>query len=354
MKNSLRINDEQCWQSVLERNADADGQFVFAVRTTGIFCRPSCTAKHALRKNVQFFPDVQAALAAGFRPCKRCQPDKEHAQQHRLDKITRACQLLEQDSPITLDELAQQVAMSPYHLHRLFKATTGMTPKAWQQLYRARRLREALTQGESVTQAILNAGFPDSSSYYRHADATLGMTAKQFRKGGEKLAVRYALTDSSLGRCLVAESERGICAILLGDDDAALVTELQMLFPAARDEPADDNFQQRIRNVIASIDGRNVPLSLPLDIQGTAFQQQVWQALRTIPCGETVSYQQLAQAIGKPKAVRAVASACGANKLAIVIPCHRVVRGDGSLSGYRWGVSRKAQLLRRESPGEEG
>lgn len=353
MKNILRLTDDDRWQSVLDRDTDADGQFVFAVQTTGIFCRPSCRAKHALRKNVSFFADAQQALAAGYRPCKRCQPDKDNAQQHRLDKITLACQLLEQESPLTLDELAQQVAMSPFHLHRLFKATTGMTPKAWQQSWRARRLRDALAKGEPITQAILNAGFPDSSSYYRKADAALGMTAKQFRKGGDRVSVRYALTDSALGRCLVAESERGICAILLGDDDATLIAELRELFPTALDEPADAQFQLHVREVIAVINTRNRPLSLPLDIRGTAFQQQVWQALRAIPCGETVSYQQLASAIGKPKAVRAVASACGANKLAIVIPCHRVIRGDGALSGYRWGVARKAQLLQRETTCEE-
>ena len=353
MKNRLRITDDDRWQSVVDRDTDADGQFVFAVQTTGIFCRPSCRAKHALRKNVRFFADAQQAQDAGFRPCKRCQPDKDSAQQHRLDKIARACQLLEQESPLTLDELAQQVAMSPYHLHRLFKATTGMTPKVWQQSWRARRLRDALAKGVPVTQAILNAGFPDSSSYYRKADQALGMTAKQFRKGGDNVSVRYTLADCALGRCLVAESERGICAILLGDDDATLVADLHALFPAAQDVPADANFQQRVREVIVAINSRDAPLSLPLDIRGTAFQQQVWQALRTIPCGETVSYQQLASAIGKPKAVRAVASACGANKLAIVIPCHRVIRGDGALSGYRWGIARKAQLLHREATGEE-
>ncbi|MDA8480924.1 bifunctional DNA-binding transcriptional regulator/O6-methylguanine-DNA methyltransferase Ada [Citrobacter sp. Awk 4] len=353
MKNVLRVNDDQRWQSVMDRDPDADGQFVFAVMTTGIFCRPSCRAKHALRKNVRFFVDAREALTAGFRPCKRCQPDKENAHQQRLDKITRACHLLEQDTPITLEALAQNVAMSPFHLHRLFKATTGMTPKAWQQSWRARRLRDALVKGETVTQAVLNAGYPDSSSYYRKADETLGMTAKQFRKGGDKVTVRYAMADCALGRCLVAESERGICAILLGDDDAGLIAGLHEMFPAARDEPADADFQQRVQQVITSINARNTPLTLPLDIQGTAFQQQVWQALRTIPCGETVSYQQLANAIGKPKAVRAVASACGANKLAIVIPCHRVVRGDGSLSGYRWGVARKAQLLKRETQAGE-
>lgn len=353
MKNRLHITDDDRWQSVVDRDADADGQFVFAVQTTGIFCRPSCRAKHALRKNVTFFADARQALAAGFRPCKRCQPEKDSAHQHRLEKIAHACQLLEQESPLTLDELAQQVAMSPYHLHRLFKATTGMTPKAWQQSWRARRLRDALAKGVPVTQAILNAGFPDSSSYYRKADQTLGMTAKQFRKGGDNVSVRYTLADCTLGRCLVAESERGICAILLGDDDATLVADLHGLFPAAQDVPADTDFQQRVREVIAAINARDAPLSLPLDIRGTAFQQQVWQALRAIPCGETMSYQQLASAIGKPKAVRAVASACGANKLAIVIPCHRVIRGDGALSGYRWGIARKAQLLQRETTGEE-
>ncbi len=246
------------------------------MRTTGIFCRPSCRARHALRENVSFYANASEALAAGFRPCKRCQPDKANAQQHRLDKITHACRLLEQETPVTLEALADHVAMSPFHLHRLFKATTGMTPKAWQQAWRARRLRESLAKGESVTTSILNAGFPDSSSYYRKADETLGMTAKQFRHGGENLAVRYALADCELGRCLVAESERGICAILLGDDDATLISELQQMFPAADNAPADLMFQQHVREVIASLNQRDTPLTLPLDIRGTAFQQQVW------------------------------------------------------------------------------
>ncbi|HGV3657035.1 TPA: bifunctional DNA-binding transcriptional regulator/O6-methylguanine-DNA methyltransferase Ada, partial [Escherichia coli] len=220
MKYATCLTDDQRWQSVLARDSNADGEFVFAVRTTGIFCRPSCRARHALRENVSFYANASEALAAGFRPCKRCQPDKANPRQHRLDKITHACRLLEQETPVTLEALADQVAMSPFHLHRLFKATTGMTPKAWQQAWRARRLRELLAKGESVTTSIINAGFPDSSSYYRKADETLGMTAKQFRHGGENLAVRYALADCELGRCLVAESERGICAILLGDDDA--------------------------------------------------------------------------------------------------------------------------------------
>lgn len=232
MKKAL-LTDDECWLRVQARDASADGRFVFAVRTTGVFCRPSCRSKRALRKNVRFFANAEQALDAGFRPCKRCQPDNARAQQRRLDKIACACRLLEQETPVTLASLAQAVAMSPFHLHRLFKVSTGMTPKGWQQAWRARRLREALAKGEPITAAIYRAGFPDSSSYYRHADQTLGMTAKQFRKGGDNVSVRYALTDWVYGRCLVAESERGICAILPGDSDDALLAELHTLFPTA-------------------------------------------------------------------------------------------------------------------------
>lgn len=340
--------DERRWQAVLERDAGADGQFVFAVRTTGIFCRPSCKARHALRQNVQFYPDADAALQAGFRPCKRCQPDTLDPQLQKVNKVAIACRMLEQDAPVTLDALAEAVAVSPYHFHRLFKSVTGVTPKAWQQAWRARRLRDALAEGEAVTHAVLNAGFPDSSSYYRHADRLLGMTAKQYRRGGEEAVIQYALEDCRFGRCLVALSTRGICAVLLGDSDAQLKTELQQLFPSAQSQQGSPAFHQQIHEVVRRLDDQQLPLNLPLDIRGTAFQQQVWQALRAIPLGETRSYQQIATAIGNPKAVRAVAGACAANKLAIVIPCHRVVREDGSLSGYRWGVGRKAALLADE------
>ncbi|MEO3739679.1 bifunctional DNA-binding transcriptional regulator/O6-methylguanine-DNA methyltransferase Ada [Kosakonia sp. WA-90] len=351
--NNAILTDEQRWQAVLARSPQADGQFVFAVLTTGIFCRPSCTARHALRQNVRFYPDAQSAVAAGFRPCKRCRPDTLHPQQQRLDKIAAACRLLEQDAPVTLARLAEQAAMSPYHFHRLFKSATGMTPKAWQQAFRARRLRATLAQSDTVTDAVLAAGFPDSSTYYRHADASLGMTARQFRAGGDDTAVWFTLSDCSLGRCLVAESARGICAILLADSDEQLIAELSAIFPHAHRAQGDESFTRRVTQVIQRIDNTDSPFSLPLDLRGTAFQLQVWQALREIPVGETVSYQTLAQKIGKPRAVRAVASACAANKLAIIIPCHRVVRGDGALSGYRWGAARKAQLLQREENKEE-
>lgn len=352
MKHVAFTTDEERWLAVLARDPDADNQFVFAVQTTGIFCRPSCRARRALRENVRFYPDAQHAAEDGFRPCKRCMPDKINPQEQKLAKVEQACRLLEHDPALTLEGLARQVAMSPFHFHRLFKSITGMTPKAWQQAARAKRLRRALAQGDKITDAVLAAGFPDSSSYYRKADAALGMTAKQYRKGDA--AVRYAIADCSLGRCLVGESERGICAILLGDDDAEVTNELVSLFPHARPEPMRGDFARRVMQVIASIDSQALPLTLPLDIRGTAFQQQVWQALRAIPCGETASYQQVARSIGKPNAVRAVAGACAANTLAIVIPCHRVVRNDGALSGYRWGTARKAHLLRRETKTQEG
>lgn len=351
--NETTLLDEQRWQAVLARNPQADGQFVFAVLTTGIFCRPSCRARHALRQNVRFFSDADSAVAAGFRPCKRCQPDKAHPQQQRLDKVATACRLLEQDTPVTLDQLATEVGISPYHFHRLFKSVTGMTPKAWQQAFRARRLRNTLAESDTVTDAVLAAGFPDSSSYYRQADAALGMTARQFRRGGDDADIRYALSECSLGRCLVAESERGICAILLADSDEQLLAELHTIFPHARNVQGDEAMLERVAQVIRRLDRADAPFTLPLDLRGTAFQLQVWQALRELPAGTTISYQRLAQQIGKPGAVRAVASACAANKLAIVIPCHRVVRGDGALSGYRWGIARKAQLLQREAKKEE-
>lgn len=344
-------DDDARWQAIVKRDEQADGQFIFAVLTTGIFCRPSCRARHALRQNVRFYEDADAAVAAGFRPCKRCQPDKQHPRQQLMDKIAHACRLLEQESPVTLDQLAQAVAVSPYHLHRQFKSVTGMTPKAWQQSFRARRLRTSLAQGEPVTDALLNAGFPDASSYYRQADAALGMTARQYRRG--EAVVRYTLGNCALGRCLVAESERGVCAVLLGDDDIALTAELLQQFPQAQRAEGDDAFAGRVAQVIRSLDNDRVPLSLPLDIRGTAFQLRVWQALRTIPVGSTASYAEVAAAMGQPNAVRAVARACAANTLAIIIPCHRVIRSDGGLSGYRWGSERKAQLLQREARTKE-
>ncbi|MGK9172156.1 bifunctional DNA-binding transcriptional regulator/O6-methylguanine-DNA methyltransferase Ada [Yokenella regensburgei] len=345
--------DDPRWQVVCARDSRYDGQFVFAVRTTGIFCRPSCRSRRPLRENVAFYPDADAALSAGFRPCKRCQPHKLDPLLQRQAKVEQACRLLEQDTPVSLNALANAVAMSPWHFHRLFKHVTGMTPKNWQQAWRARRLQSTLTQSHTITEAVLAAGFPDNSSYYRQADAALGMTASQYRRGGNNTAVYYALSRCSLGHCLVAESERGICAVLLADSEAALLAELQQIFPHAQREPGSVDFAGRVAEVVRRINDPRSPFSLPLDLRGTAFQLQVWQALRALDPGQTISYQTLATRIGKPTAVRAVARACGANTLAIVVPCHRVVRADGGVSGYRWGATRKARLLQQEAEEKE-
>ncbi|WP_439232925.1 bifunctional DNA-binding transcriptional regulator/O6-methylguanine-DNA methyltransferase Ada [Klebsiella pneumoniae] len=320
--------------------------------TTGICCRPSCRSRRARRETYAFLPTSPPPWRRS-RPCKRCQPDKDYPQQQRVDKVAQACRLLEQDAPLTLEALAGQLAMSPFHFHRLFKSVTGMTPKAWQQAWRAQRLREALEQGIPVTRAALAAGFPDSSSYYRQADAALGMTASQFRRGGAATVVTWTTGDCALGRCLVAQSERGVCAVLPGDNDAALLDDLRRRFPNAELREGDPDFCQQMAEIFAHLDDSRRPVSLPLDLQGTAFQLQVWQALRQIPVGETRSYRQVAEHIGQPRAVRAVAGACAANSLAVIVPCHRVVREDGALSGYRWGTARKAQLLAREAQHEE-
>ncbi len=353
MKPIMFDTDERRWQAVCERDTGADGQFVFAVLTTGVCCRPSCRSRRALRENVRFYPDVDTAQAAGFRPCKRCQPENSDPQQQKVEKVAAACRLLEQETPITLEALARQLAVSPFHFHRLFKSVTGMTPKALQLAWRARRLREALGQGAKITDAALSAGFPDNSSYYQQADAALGMTGRQFRRGGENMDITWVCGDGPLGRCLVAESDRGICAVLPGDNASSLYDLLASLFPNARLHPGDEVFRLRVAQVFSHLNDHRQPFSLPLDLRGTAFQLQVWQALRQIPAGETRSYRQVAQSMGRPRAVRAVASACAANKLALVIPCHRVVREGGALSGYRWGTARKALLLAREAQYEE-
>lgn len=348
------VSDESRWQAVETRDNRADEQFVFAVKTTGICCRPSCSARHPLRKNVLFFENVAAAVDAGFRPCKRCQPDKPAPEQQRIDRITEACRILEASSePIVLAELAARVAMSPFHFHRLFKKVTGLTPHAWQKALRAKRLREQLNEGEGVTRAVFEAGYQSGSNFYQQANEVLGMTAKQYRRGGARATIQFVVGSCRLGEFLVAQSERGICAILLGNDGQSLIHELETLFPNSSLDVGDESFARRVAQVVSVLEHPGQQVALPLDIQGTAFQQQVWQALRQIPAGQTASYSDIAQRIGKPQAVRAVAGACAANKLAVVIPCHRVVRNDGALSGYRWGVDRKRQLLEIEAKQRE-
>lgn len=339
------------WQQVLRRNASADGDFVYAVRTTGVYCRPSCPSRTAKPKNVRFFATPDEAEAAGFRPCLRCHPRGQSPAQANAALVAEACRLIEaSDEPPQLDALAVRIGMSPYHFHRQFKAITGLTPKAWAQANRARKLRDGLAEGRgSVTTAIMDAGFNSSSRFYANSDQMLGMTPTAYRAGGKDSVIRFAVAQGSLGAILVAESDRGICAIALGDDPEPLVRDLQDRFPNASLIGGDAAFEQRVAQVVGFVEAPAIGLDLPLDIRGTAFQERVWQALREIPAGQTASYSDIARQIGHEKSVRAVAQACASNKIAVAIPCHRVVRHDGGLSGYRWGVERKRALLEREA-----
>ncbi|MCD2514444.1 bifunctional DNA-binding transcriptional regulator/O6-methylguanine-DNA methyltransferase Ada [Comamonas endophytica] len=342
--------DAQRWQAVLARDARADGQFVYAVRTTGIYCQPSCPKRLPRRENVCFFDSPEAAEAAGFRASRS--PQKHSAA--RADIVAAACRSIDMaETAPALEALAAQAGLSAFHFHRLFKAETGLTPKAYATAARARRLRAQLAKPEaSVTDAIYGAGFQSSSRFYETADQRLGMPARDYRDGGAGAEIRFAIGQCSLGAILVAQSRRGICAILLGDDAELLVRDLQDRFPKAELIGADRGFEQLVAQVVGLIEAPALGLQLPLDVRGTAFQERVWQALREVPPGSTVSYAELAARIGSPKAVRAVGSACGANPLAVAIPCHRVLRSDGDLSGYRWGIERKRALLLREAHGQ--
>lgn len=343
--------DDARWQAVLARDSNADGHFVYAVRTTGVFCRPSSSARLPKRENVEFFASAEAAEAAGYRASRRARADQTSAAAERAALVAQACRLIEasETSP-DLDALAAQAGMSPFHFHRVFKAETGLTPKAYASAYRAHKLREELSApNASVTDAIYGAGFNSNSRFYETSDQLLGMRARDYRAGGTGAAIRFAVGQCSLGAILVAQSQRGVCAILLGDDPDALVRDLQDQFPKAQLIGGDADFEQLIAQVVGFIEAPSIGLNLPLDVRGTAFQERVWQALREVPPGTTVSYAEFADLIGAPKAVRAVAQACGANHIAVAIPCHRVVRRDGDISGYRWGVDRKRELLRREA-----
>lgn len=303
------------------------------------------------RENVEFFDTAEAAEAAGYRGSRRAHGDQTSAAAERAALVARACRMIEEsETPPLLDELAAELGMSPFHFHRLFKAETGLTPKAYSSAYRARKLREELSSADaSITDAIYGAGFNSNSRFYEAADDLLGMRARDYRAGGAGAVMRFAVGQCSLGAILVAQSQRGICAILLGDDPDQLVRDLQDQFPKAEIIGCDGEFEQLIAQVVGFIEAPSMGMHLPLDVQGTAFQERVWRALREIPPGATASYSDIAARIGSPKAVRAVAQACATNHIAVAIPCHRVVRRDGDISGYRWGVDRKRELLRREA-----
>lgn len=338
------------WQSVVRRDPTADGLFFYSVRTTGVYCRPSCAARQPRPENVAFHATRADAEYSGFRPCKRCRPDQcdPSSRQHRL--IAAMCRLIDgSEKPLALEQLARRVGLSPFHAHRLFKLVTGVTPRSYFNARRGERLRRELLESSSVTEAIYGAGFNSSGRFYAEAPARLGMTPSQFRVGGAAERIRFALGECSLGSILVAASERGVCAIALADQPEPLLRELEQQFATAELIGGDRDFERLVARVVGLVEQPWRVSELPLDIRGTAFQERVWQALRRVGPGTTLTYSELAKRVGAPTAVRAVARACASNRVAVAIPCHRVVRADGALSGYRWGVERKRLLLQREA-----
>lgn len=344
--------DDGRWAALVARDASADGQFFYSVRTTGVYCRPSCGARLPRRENVAFHTTQQAAQAAGFRPCLRCRPELPPKAERQAAMVAQACRLIETADPLPdLGALAEAAGVSPFHFHRVFKAIAGVTPKAYAAAHRASSLRTALPEAHTITHALHDAGFNSHGRFYAAAKGVLGMTPGEFRNGAPGRTIRFAVGQCSLGAILVAASEQGVCAILLGDEPDALVVDLQRRFPRAVLVGGDADFEQTVAQVVGLVEAPATGLALPLDIRGTAFQQRVWQALREIPPGQRATYSDIAERLGTPQAVRAVAGACAANALAVAIPCHRVVRLDGGLSGYRWGVARKQALLDREEKG---
>ena len=342
-------SDAQRWEAVQRRERDADGQFWYSVSSTGVYCRPSCGARPALRKNVAFHASCAEAEAAGFRPCLRCKPDQPPLAERQAELVARACRMIEAAEEMPdLDSLAAALGVSRFHFHRLFKAHTGITPRAYAAAERNRRLLGGLAGAPSVTEAIYAAGYNSSGRFYATSSQVLGMTPTSYRAGGSGAAIRFAIGASSLGAILVAATDKGICEILMGDDPDQLARDLQDRFPKAELRGAEADFEATVARVVGLVEAPALGLDLPLDVRGTAFQQRVWQALREIPCGQTVSYGELAARLGLPAGARAIAGACAANPVAVAIPCHRVVRNDGSISGYRWGVERKHALLARE------
>ncbi len=343
------LTDDERYDAIRRRDRTADGRFFYGVQTTGVYCRPSCAARLARRENVAFYPTCQAAERSGFRPCMRCRPNAASQQERHAAMISRACHLIDSgEAAPALADIARVVGVSPFHFHRVFKQVTGVTPKAYATARRSARLRDGLGSADSVTQAIYAAGFNAPSRFYEGAAERLGMTPSAYRKGGLGAAIRFAVGQCSLGAILVAATEKGVCTIAFGDEPDALVRALEDRFPKAELIGGDPAFEATVARVVGLVEAPNQGCDLPLDIRGTAFQQRVWQALRGIPPGTTATYRDIATAIGAPAAVRAVAQACANNALAVAIPCHRVVRSDGALSGYRWGVDRKAALLQRE------
>ena len=343
--------DDDRLDAVRRRDPAADGAFLYSVRTTGVYCRPSCAARPALSRNIAFHPTRQQAESAGFRPCMRCRPDQPPRAERDAAMVAAACRRIEaaEDAP-DLAAMAAAAGVSPYHFHRLFRRIAGVTPKAYADAQRLARVQAELAGGALVTAALYRAGFNSSGRFYAAADAMLGMTASRYRAGGSGETIHHAFGEASLGRVLVATAGRGVCAILLGEEEDAMLADLRQRFPRATLAAAPADFAETVADVVAHVERPGLGLALPLDIRGTAFQRRVWDVLRSIPPGETLSYAAVAARLGQPTAVRAVSGACAANVLAVAVPCHRVVASTGALAGYRWGVNRKKALLARERP----
>ncbi|HKD47846.1 MAG TPA: bifunctional DNA-binding transcriptional regulator/O6-methylguanine-DNA methyltransferase Ada [Rhizomicrobium sp.] len=347
-RRALAAEADPRWLKIVARDKSSDGAFVYSVKTTGVYCRPSCAARLPNPANVRFHTTPAEARAAGFRACKRCKPDLGKAAPHAEKVAEAARRIAASETMPSLASLAAKAGLSPHHFHRVFKAVTGLTPKDYAVAHRGKKVREKLRDGASVTQAIYDAGYNSGSRFYEKSKSLLGMTPTRYRAGGTDEEIRFAIAKTSLGALLVAASDKGVCAILLGDDAEKLLRELQDRFSKARLVGGDPKFEKLVARVVGLVEHPRKGIDLPLDIRGTAFQQRVWKALAAIPAGTTKSYAEVARKIGRPEAVRAVAQACAANQLAVAIPCHRVVKTDGGLSGYRWGVARKEELLKRE------
>ena len=345
----MNTEPQSKWQQVMARDARQDGRFVFAVRTTGVYCRPSCPSRRPRRDSVEFFSNPNDAERAGYRACLRCKPAEVSAQ---AQYVTRARQLLDSaEGVVTLDELSKRVGLSPFHLQRLFKRATGLSPREYQSARRMQSVKAGLRNGNDVTTALYDAGYGSPSRLYERAPQQLGMTPGEYRRGGEGASITFAITPTPLGRLLVAATERGLCAVRFGESAAELERGLRQEFHAASLRRDDDAMKPYVEPLLAAIRGENAVIDLPLDVRATAFQMKVWEKLRQIPRGETRSYSEIAREIGDPRAVRAVARACATNPVAVAVPCHRVIRSDGNEAGYRWGLERKKRLLEQERSG---
>lgn len=351
------LDERQCWEAVLEKDKSQDGRFFFGVVTTGVFCRPSCAARQPLRKNVRFYSTAAEAERDGLRPCRRCRPlEAGDPQQRRIeelcDHIRKNC---DSGDPLTLEALALHAGMSPSHLQRTFRAAVGVTPRQFVEACRLETLKRGLRAGDSVTRAIYDAGFGSSSRVYERADTRLGMTPAEYRAGGKDLAISYAAIEGPLGLLMVGATDRGLCFVQFGESREELLDRLRQEYPKAALEPVEEPysrpFAEWIEALNAHLRGEAPALDLPVAVRASAFQQKVWSYLQSIPAGEVRSYGEVAAAIGRPTAARAVARACASNRTALVIPCHRVIRGTGDLGGYRWGLERKRRLLERERGG---